>query len=103
MFDEGWVRIGSVQEMSAKNTHVLEQDGEPILIHRTGDEWQAFSLRCPHKGGVMREIDVRDNLLACPLHAWLFELDDGGRERHEYGDLTQFPLQVADDAILIQL
>ncbi|MGE0215838.1 Rieske (2Fe-2S) protein [Mycolicibacterium sp.] len=101
--DQGWIAVGKIEDIAAQQNPVITYDGEAVLLHRVGDVWHAFSMACPHKGGLMRQIDIRGDVLACPLHAWLFDLNDRGRERHDYGDLMAFETKVEDDQLFIRV
>lgn len=101
MIERPMFPVGNVRDLDGKNSLVVEAGGERILVRKVGDEWQAYSLRCPHKGAAMREIDLRDNVLACPLHGWLFDLDDNGRELHDYADLPRYTIHVENGSLLI--
>lgn len=102
MEEPGWIEVCTVSELGDKTTHVVDLAGEPVVLRRVGAGWQAFSMTCPHKGGAMREVDVRGDQLACPLHAWIFDLADGGREIHDNGDLMEFHVRADEQRVLIR-
>lgn len=101
MTEQRMFPVGNVRDLDGKDTQVVEVGGERILLRRAGDEWQAYSLRCPHKGAAMREIDLRGNILACPLHGWLFDLNESGRELHEHVDLPRYAVHIENGSLLI--
>lgn len=99
--ERGDVVVGRVDEMDATRTIFLDVGRDRVVVRKTGAEWEAHSMRCPHKGGQMRDKDLRGCILACPLHGWMFDLSDHGRETHGYADLPEYNLYVEDGIMKI--
>lgn len=103
MLDSSWQSFGQLGEFAGQESFVKIVDNDRILLLRTDEGWNAFSLRCPHKGGEMDERDLKGDKLACPLHGWLFDLGNDGVETHGYTDLNQYPTRIHNEELFVQL
>lgn len=86
LFDRGWVaacHVGAVAESGAQCAANLGL-GSALLV-RDGDVIRAFANVCRHRGHEILQVgeQVCRSSLACPYHAWSYELD--GRLRHATG------------------
>ena len=98
-----WREVGAVSELLDNLPYELIHNDEHIIITREQDEWVAYTLRCPHKGALMRLVDYRDGQLACPLHSWRFDLKNEGNEMHGYVNLMQYETTVRGDKLFVQI
>ena len=102
MIDSSWQEVGSLDQLNQETPQVFTHDNEQILIAYLDGEWTAHTLRCPHKGAMMRPVDCVDGQLACPFHGWCFDLRDGGTESHGYIDLLDYELTVEDNKLYVK-
>jgi len=103
MKEENFYCVGAISDLNRAEPSEHNIKGETVLVIHIGDTWHAYSLRCPHKGAAMHKTDVKGTRLLCPLHAWLFELSDEGREIHDYSDLAQYKTHVADGRLFVEI
>lgn len=103
MATDNWHFVTKIAELKEGQPSEYNVNGEWILLFNNDDSWQAYSLRCPHKGGAMRARDVQGAELLCPLHAWLYQLKDDGHEIHGYGNLVQYPTRVDGDELFVEI
>jgi len=52
--------------------------GRPVAVVRVSGRVYAVDGTCPHRGGPLGEGDLEGHHLYCPLHAWSFDVRDGG-------------------------
>ena len=74
-----WADICAVEDVPVLGARVLERKGAPnIAIFRNSDN-EIFALhdRCPHKGGPLSQGIVFGRKVACPLHNWNIDLENG--------------------------
>lgn len=90
MENEEVALVGPVADFDVEKAHHISVKGENILLVYREEKWHAFSLRCPHKGAQMRVEDLKGDILACPFHAWYFDLNNNGHELHNYIDLAEY-------------
>lgn len=96
-------KVGNEADLLPTLPIIIEINGERVYVDKRGDLWVAFNMRCPHKGGKMKLTDIEGNLLACPLHGWVFDLDEQGEETHGYIGLTEYEITEKDDEIWIRM
>ncbi len=66
-----------------------------IALFRTGtDEVFALNDRCPHKGGPLSQGIVFGRRVACPLHNWFIELENGQAVAPDQGCAGVFPVKI---------
>lgn len=89
LFQRSWVFAGVADEVGAPGAVVQKHvAGVPIFLTRNqSGELKAFQNVCPHRGVRLVTEDKSDaRLIACPYHAWAFDLDGVLRARpHFYG------------------
>lgn len=77
---DGWVAIGSLDELpDGKGTRHLVGD-QQVLVVRIGDRLFALGNRCPHQGAPLDRGAIRaasPSSVTCPAHGSMFQLADG--------------------------
>ncbi len=90
-----WIEIGSVDEIPALGSRVVQMDGEDIALFRTAnDEIFAVRDRCPHKEGPLSQGIVHGKRVTCPLHNLVLELSDGKAVPPDEGCAMVYPVKV---------
>lgn len=83
---ERWLKVGEEKEFAA-GLRTVTVAGRRIVIGRLEGRLFAFDALCPHAGGPMELAEVEGAIVSCPLHAWRFDLNNGGAESHGYRGL----------------
>jgi nitrite reductase (NADH) small subunit len=93
-------RIDDIPVLGARR--VARPQGMDVAIFRTEDN-QIFALldRCPHKGGPLSQGIVFGNRVACPLHNWTIDLNDGCAQAPDEGCTPRFQVQVQNDVVML--
>lgn len=77
--------------------------GDIAVFRNAEDEVFALEDRCPHKGGPLSQGIVFGRRVACPLHGWTVELQDGCAVAPDKGCAKRFPVKVtADGTVTIE-
>jgi len=71
------VRAGRLEELPSERPVLLEVDGRRVALVRRGESVHALLDACPHAGGPLSEGTVVGDTLACPYHAWAWDLRTG--------------------------
>ena len=74
--------------------------GAEILLR---DEVFALENRCPHKGGPLSDGIVHGRKVACPLHNWIINLDDGEATGADKGCARSFPVKLENGRIYLDM
>jgi len=75
----GWADICAVEDVPVLGARILERQGGPNIAIFRNSEDEIFALhdRCPHKGGPLSQGIVFGRKVACPLHNWNIDLENG--------------------------
>jgi len=116
------VYAGMVDEFEPDIRVIVRHRSSEIGVFREGEEYYAFSNRCPHQGGpaceglVIGKVETvldadksdlgrrfsKDELhLVCPWHAWEFDLRTGECVADRRLRLHKFDVKVEDGRVFI--
>lgn len=71
--------------------------GDIAVFRSAEDELFALEDRCPHKGGPLSQGIVFGRRVACPLHGWTVELQDGCAVAPDKGCTRRYPIEIGPD------
>jgi nitrite reductase/ring-hydroxylating ferredoxin subunit len=83
---ENWQKVGEEAQF-AQGLHLVRVNGKKVVVGTVAGQLYAFDALCPHAGGPMELSECDGAIVSCPLHAWRFDLQEGGRELHGYRKL----------------
>lgn len=97
-----WVDIGAVADIPRRGARCVNAPGGKIAVFRTmEDEVYAIEDQCPHKKGPLAQGIVHGAFVTCPLHNWVFSLENGEAQGADEGQVKTFPLKVEEGRILM--
>ncbi len=99
-----WVEIGCVEDIPVLGARVIRTGEGDIAVFRTRDD-DIFALDdcCPHQGGPLSQGIVFGKRVACPLHNWNIDLDEGCAVAPDEGCTRRYPIRVEQGRISIEL
>ncbi len=74
-----------------------------VVIARLEGRLYAFDALCPHAQGPMEKSEIEGSIVSCPLHAWRYDLQLGGKELHGYRDLATYEVRVTDGQVFVAI
>ena len=95
-----WATVGE-ERAFGEGLHSITLGRRQVVVARLGGKLFAFDALCPHAQGPMERSEVEGAIVSCPLHAWRFDLEQGGKELHGYRGLTVHDIKVADGQVLV--
>jgi nitrite reductase/ring-hydroxylating ferredoxin subunit len=98
---EGWVRAGSLGELSDAGCTVVSVGGQAIALVRHEGKVYAIDNRCPHMGFPLSRGTVADGLLTCHWHHARFDLASGGTLDPFADDVRSYPVRIDGGAIYV--
>lgn len=98
------IEIGTLSDIPRLGARTVETPAGQIAVFRTADD-DVFALlnRCPHKGGPLSEGIVAGRTVACPLHNWVINLNDGQAVAPDEGCARSFPVRLKGDRLWLTL
>jgi nitrite reductase (NADH) small subunit len=101
---EFWFDVGPIDVIPVRGARTVKTPRRDIAIFRTAnDEIFALENRCPHKGGPLSEGIVHGRKVACPLHNWVINLEDGEATGADKGCARSFPVKVENGRIYLDM
>ncbi|MES2932384.1 MAG: nitrite reductase small subunit NirD [Pseudomonadota bacterium] len=91
-----WKEVCSVTDIPVLGARVVQRAaGVPVAIFRNSEN-KVFALldKCPHKGGPLSQGIVFGEKVACPLHNWNIELQNGCAVSPDEGCTRKFSVKV---------
>lgn len=95
-----WQKVGEEGEF-AQGLRMVRVNGRKVVVGRLEGRLFAFDALCPHAGGPMELSECEGMIVSCPLHAWRFDLNDGGKELHGYRVLPLKEVKSEDGAVYV--
>lgn len=75
--DNGWERVGSLDELGGGDLLASMVGDEEIVLCRVDDEVYALHNRCTHADARLSEGSLEGHELRCPLHEAKFDVRSG--------------------------
>lgn len=99
---ENWQFIATLEDIPPQGSRVVKSPQGDIALFRTADD-QVFALhdKCPHKGGPLSQGIVFGHTVACPLHNWNINLENGEAQAPDRGCAGTLSVKVENGAILL--
>jgi len=71
------VRVAGVGEINPGEGRVVDVAGREIAVFNVDGRYYAIDNACPHRGGPLGEGDLDGAVVACPWHAWRWDVTTG--------------------------
>lgn len=99
-----WHKVATLNDIPPLGSRVVHTTHGEIALFRTA-EGEVFALRdkCPHKGGPLSQGIVFGKKVACPLHGWNINLEDGNAVAPDVGCARHYPVKVEGETVYLSL
>ena len=99
-----WHKVSTVEEIPPLGARVVSTQQGDIALFRTADN-EVFALRdkCPHKGGPLSQGIVFGKKVACPLHNWNINLENGNAVAPDVGCARAYPVKIEEGVVYLEL
>ena len=99
-----WTVIGQLGDIPRQGARVVASAAGDIAVFRALDD-TVFAVEdsCPHKGGKLSQGIVHGHAVTCPLHNWVFDLQNGEAAAPDVGCVKRFAVRVEDGRVLLSL
>lgn len=98
-----WIEVGSLAEIPKLGARVVRTAQGDVAVFRTAtDHVFALDDKCPHKGGPLSQGIVFDNRVACPLHNWVIDLEQGCAVGPDTGCTRKHVVKVEGGRVFLQ-
>ncbi len=103
MIEQTLIKICAVDDIPLLGSRIVRREqGADVAVFRTANN-HVFALldRCPHKGGPLSQGIVYGESVACPLHNWRIDLNDGQAAAPDVGCAQRFVVTVLDGMVYL--
>ena len=99
-----WFDLGPISALPVRGARIVRTPRRDIAVFRTaGDDVFALENRCPHKGGPLSEGIVHGRQVACPLHNWIIDLENGEATGADKGCARTFPVKLENGRVYLDM
>jgi nitrite reductase (NADH) small subunit len=99
-----WTRVCRVEDIPVLGARVVKRaHGDVAVFRNSEDEVFALADKCPHKGGPLSQGIVYGRKVACPLHNWNIQLEDGCAVAPDTGCAKRYPVKVEAGDVFLQV
>ena len=93
-------QLGDISPLGSRRVR-RAQGGDVALFRAADDHVFALLDRCPHKGGPLSQGIVFGHNVACPLHNWTIQLNDGCAKAPDVGCTVAFKVKVEHEHVYL--
>ena len=73
----GWHKIGLISDFNEGCQWQVEAGDRPVALFKFEDKFYAMKNSCLHQGFPLAEGNVKNYMVECPLHGWVYDFRDG--------------------------
>jgi nitrite reductase (NADH) small subunit len=97
------VRVAGVGEIHPGEGRVVEAAGRTVAIFNVDGHYYAIDNTCPHRGGPLGEGDLDGAVVACPWHAWRWDVRTGMNTNNPAVKVACYPVREADGGVYLEV
>ena len=71
------VRVAGAGDVKPGEGRVVDVAGRTVALFNVAGRYYAIDNACPHRGGPLGEGDLDGGVVACPWHAWRWDVTTG--------------------------
>ena len=95
-----WRPVGSVVEWADGAGRLVHIGARRLGVYRLADQWYAIKDVCPHMGvslvgGSTAPGSIREPVVSCPAHGWLFDLKTGAHLGARPCRVASYPVRIS--------
>lgn len=99
----GWQRVASESDVPEGEGRAFEVGQRTIAVFRTAGVFYAIDDQCPHMGASLAAGYLENCVVACPWHAWRFDIRDGSWCDNPRVKIDSFPIELRAGDLFVQL
>ena len=96
-------RVARLADLPTGQPTLVETEGTRVVLTRVNDDVFACSDECAHQGGPLSEGIVHGRKVACPLHNWIIDLEDGQATGADKGCTRSFPVKLENGRVYLDM
>jgi nitrite reductase (NADH) small subunit len=97
------LRVAGAGEIAPGEARVVDLNGRAIAVFNVDGAYYAIDNTCPHRGGPLANGDLDGAVVACPWHAWRWDVRTGANVNNPAVAVACFPVREANGSIFIEI
>ena len=97
------VSLGRIGDIPVGEGRVVDAGGKTLALFNVGGTYHAIDNICSHRGGPLGEGDLDGTIVACPWHAWRWDVTTGANANNPAVSVACFPVTVEQGEIFVEL
>lgn len=97
------VRVAGVGDIQPGQGKVVEAAGHTVALFNVGGRYYAIDNDCPHRGGPLGDGDLEGAVIACPWHAWRWDVTTGANTNNPALKLACYPVTEEAGNLFVEL
>jgi nitrite reductase (NADH) small subunit len=99
-----WKQVATLEDIPKLGSRVIKFAQGDIALFRTAED-EVFALldKCPHKGGHLSQGIVFGKKVACPMHNWHIQFENGEAVAPDVGCARKFAVKLEGEKVLVEL
>jgi nitrite reductase/ring-hydroxylating ferredoxin subunit len=99
-----WFKAEGCETLAEGKGCQVDVDGALLGIFKLSSQYFAIQDFCPHRGGSLGDGDLDDEgWVACPLHAWFFNVRTGASSMSETMKIKTFECKYEEGSVYVSL
>jgi nitrite reductase/ring-hydroxylating ferredoxin subunit len=98
-----FLKVASLSDLPAGSAKTVEVGGTSIALYNVDGQVHATANTCPHRGGSLGEGSLAGGIIACPWHAFEYEVSSGRCLTNPNLQLGCYPVKLEGQDILVQI
>jgi len=94
--------VAKVGDIPPGEGRAFSVNGRTVAVFNLEGEYKAIDDFCPHMGASLAGGCVEDGVVACPWHAWRFDLSDGTWRDNPKIGIDAFEVRVVGEEIQVR-
>jgi nitrite reductase/ring-hydroxylating ferredoxin subunit len=92
-----WIPVGKAKTLKENTAYKYAEEGENILICKTGGEVYAVKNCCGNTALPLDGAAIEQGYLICPWHGCAYRLSDGSMETNAMQRLKKYPVTISEE------
>jgi nitrite reductase (NADH) small subunit/3-phenylpropionate/trans-cinnamate dioxygenase ferredoxin subunit len=93
--------VAKTDEIPLGQGRAFELAERRVAVFNDHGRFYAIDDQCPHMGASLADGHLDQHVVACPLHAWRFDIRDGTWCDNRRVKIDSFPVRVVGDEIQV--
>ena len=97
-----WFKVCNVADIPEGQGYSYRVNDQIVAMFHIEGQYYAINDACPHAGASLSAGHLDGCVVACPLHAWRFDVRDGTWVDNPCVATDAYPVNVIDDEVYIE-